>query len=102
VPEIFVPDNLKSAVRKTYRYEPDINPSYQQLASLIQAKVHVDYHFEYDKHYYSVPHYLAKLVVEVHASATTVVIYHLGTLSTCFTTLQQTENAQREYAFQSV
>ena len=32
VPEVVVPDNLKSAVRKTHRYEPDINPAYQQLA----------------------------------------------------------------------
>jgi transposase len=32
VPEIVVPDNLKSGVKKTHRYEPDINPSYQQLA----------------------------------------------------------------------
>jgi len=33
VPEMVVPDNLKSAVHKTHRYEPDINPSYQQLAA---------------------------------------------------------------------
>ncbi len=33
VPEIVVPDNLKSAVRKVHRYEPDINPSYSQLAA---------------------------------------------------------------------
>lgn len=33
VPEIVVPDNLKSAVSKACRYDPDINPSYQQLAS---------------------------------------------------------------------
>ncbi len=26
VPEVVVPDNLKSAVHKTHRYEPDINP----------------------------------------------------------------------------
>ncbi len=28
VPEVVVPDNLKSGVSKTCRYEPDINPSY--------------------------------------------------------------------------
>jgi len=33
VPEMVVPDNLKSAVSKACRYDPDINPSYQQLAS---------------------------------------------------------------------
>lgn len=171
VPEILVPDNLKSAVRKTHRYDPDINPSYQQLATHYQtaivparpyrpkdkakvevavqiverwilarlrhqtfftlaslnqairllledlnqrsfkklpgsrrsqfeqldkpvlrdlpitryqyveikkARVHIDYHIEYDKHYYSVPHYLVKHTVEVWASCTTVVIYQHG------------------------
>lgn len=33
VPEIVVPDNLKSGVNKAHRYEPDINPTYQDLAS---------------------------------------------------------------------
>lgn len=32
VPEIVVPDNLKSAVSKPCRYDPDLNPTYQQLA----------------------------------------------------------------------
>jgi transposase len=32
VPEIIVPDNLRSAVSKPCRYEPDLNPSYQDLA----------------------------------------------------------------------
>jgi len=33
VPEIVVPDNLKSGVTKPCRYDPDINPSYAELAS---------------------------------------------------------------------
>ncbi len=171
VPELVVPDNLKSAVRKTHRYEPDINPSYQQLAAhyqtaivparpykpkdkakaevavqiverwimarlrhqtfftlaslnqairfllndlnqrpfkklpgtrlsqfeqldkpalrplpasryqyteIKQARVHIDYHIEYDKHYYSVPHHLVKQTVEVQASSTAVAVYHHG------------------------
>lgn len=171
VPELVVPDNLKSGVSKTHRYEPDINPAYQQLAShygvavvparpykpkdkskaevavqiverwimarlrhktyftlaslnqdirfllddlnlrpfkklpgtrrsqfeqldqptlrplpshpyqyadIKQATVHVDYHLEYDKHYYSVPHHLVKEKVEVQATETTVVIYRQG------------------------
>jgi len=171
VPELVVPDNLKSAVRKTHRYEPDINPSYQQLAShyqcaivparpykprdkakaevavqiverwimarlrhqtfftlaalnqairvllddlnqrpfkklpgtrlsqfeqldkpalralpaqpyqyadIKQARVHIDYHVEYDKHYYSVPHHLVKQAVEVQATDSAVAIYHQG------------------------
>ena len=32
VPEVVVPDNLKSAVHKTHRYEPELNPSYNDLA----------------------------------------------------------------------
>ena len=171
VPEVVVPDNLKSGVNKAHRYEPDINPAYQQLAShynvavvparpykpkdkakaevavqiverwimaklrhhtfftlaslnqaiglllddlnqrpfkklpgsrqsqfeqldqpalrplpahpyqyadIKQARVHIDYHIEYDKHYYSVPHHLVKANVEVQATDTTVAIYHQG------------------------
>lgn len=33
VPELVVPDNLKSAVSKACRYEPDINPTYQEMAA---------------------------------------------------------------------
>lgn len=32
VTKVVVPDNLKSAVTKACRYEPELNPSYQQLA----------------------------------------------------------------------
>ena len=32
VPEVVVPDNLRSAVTKAHRYEPDLNPTYQDLA----------------------------------------------------------------------
>ncbi len=33
VPAIVVPDNLKSGVTKACRYDPTINPSYQQVAA---------------------------------------------------------------------
>ena len=33
VPKLVVPDNLKSAVSKACRYDPDVNPAYQQLAA---------------------------------------------------------------------
>jgi len=171
VPELVVPDNLKSAVIKTHRYEPTINPAYLQLAAHYQTaivparpykpkdkskaevavqiverwimarlrhqtfftlaalnqairfllddlnqrpfkvlpgtrlsqfqqldkpalrslpatayqyaeikkvRVHIDYHIEYDKHYYSVPHQLVKQAVEVQATDTAVGIYHHG------------------------
>jgi transposase len=32
VPRQLAPDNLKSAVTKAHRYDPDINPAYQRLA----------------------------------------------------------------------
>lgn len=32
VPEIVVPDNLKSGVSKACRYEPDLNPTYHEMA----------------------------------------------------------------------
>lgn len=32
VPEMVIPDNLKSAVTKACRYEPELNPSYGELA----------------------------------------------------------------------
>jgi transposase len=32
VPEIVVPDNLRSGIQKAHRYEPDINPTYQDMA----------------------------------------------------------------------
>jgi transposase len=33
VPGVIVPDNLKSAVTKAHRYEPDLNPTYQDFAA---------------------------------------------------------------------
>ena len=32
VPEVVVPDNLRAAVTAAHRYEPDLNPTYQDLA----------------------------------------------------------------------
>ncbi len=171
VPEILVPDNLKSAVTKACRYEPQINTSYQHMAShyntviiparpykpkdkakaenavliverwimarlrhitfftlaelnqtirvllddlnqrpfkklpgtrLSQfelldkpamqplpsmryeyiefklARVNIDYHFIFDKHFYSVPHHLVKHQVEVQASRDGVAVFFKG------------------------
>jgi transposase len=33
VPEVVVPDNLKSGVKKACFYEPDLNPTYQEMAA---------------------------------------------------------------------
>ena len=170
-PEVIVPDNLRSAVTKAHRYEPDMNPAYQAFAdhyhiaviparvrkprdkakveagvllverwilarlrnqsffSLAQlnraiqrllfdlnqrpfrklpgsrqsafeaidhpalkplpatpfefaefkrARVNIDYHIEFEGHYYSVPHALVRREVEVRYTATSVEIFHRG------------------------
>jgi transposase len=173
VPELIIPDNLKSGVTKACRYEPDLNPTYQQLAShyntvIVPArpykpkdkakaevavqiverwimaklrhenffslrqlnrriqellldlnqrpmkkqpgsrlsqfeeldkpalkplpeiayiytqvkpvKVHIDYHVEVEKHYYSVPHSLIKKKLEAHTTGELVTLYHRGNI----------------------
>lgn len=42
------------------------------------ARANIDYHVEYDRHYYSVPYQLTGQELEVRASATTVEIFHRG------------------------
>ncbi len=171
VPEIIVPDQLRSAVSKPCRYEPVINASYQHMAShyktaiiparplkpkdkakaenavlIVQrwilaklrhqtfftladlnitiatlledlnqrpfkklpgsrlsqfelldkptlkplpatryeyiefklARVNIDYHFEFDKHYYSVPHHLVKSQVELQATRDGIAVFFKG------------------------
>ena len=39
VPEVVISDNLKSAVSKACRYDPELNPSYAQLAAYYQTAV---------------------------------------------------------------
>ena len=169
VPEILIPDNLKTGVKSPCRYEPDINPTYHDLAqhygtaviparvrkpkdkakvevgvqvverwilarlrnrkffSLAdlknaihellaeinnrlmrhlgksrrelfealdqpalrplpglpyefaiwkKARVHIDYHIEFDKHYYSVPYTLVRKEVFVRATERTVEVFY--------------------------
>ena len=168
VPELVVPDNLKSGVTKACRYDPDVNAAYQQLAAhygiaivparpykpkdkakaevgvqiierwilarlrhhtffslaelntcirallddvnrrpfkqlngtrlswfeslerpalqplphhayeytdVRKAKVNIDYHVQYERHLYSVPHHLVGESVEIHASATLIQVF---------------------------
>ena len=170
-PAIVVPDNLKSAVSRPCRYEPDLNPTYQEMAAhygmaviparirkprdkakveggvliverwilaalrhrqffslsalndaiaeLLErlnhrsfrklegcratrfekldrpalrslpvepyvfsewktARVHIDYHIEIEKHYYSVPYSLLHRQVDVRYTGLTVEIFHRG------------------------
>jgi transposase len=170
-PRAVVPDNLKSGVIKAHRYEPDLNPAYQDFAEhysvailparvrkprdkakvevgvqvverwilarlrhqtffslaelnaairtlLVElnqrpfkkregcrasqfeaidrpalqplpaqpyeyaqwrrAKVHLDYHIEVERHYYSVPHGLIGQPVDVRVAASTIEVFHRG------------------------
>ena len=43
-----------------------------------KARVHLDYHLEYDGHYYSVPYQLVKAEVMVHAAENTVAVFYQG------------------------
>ena len=39
VPEVVVPDNLKSAVTRACRYDPDLNPTYREFARHYQVAI---------------------------------------------------------------
>lgn len=49
-----------------------------ELAHWRKARVNIDYHIEFDKHYYSVPYGLLKEVVEVRATNALVEVFHRG------------------------
>jgi|HubBroStandDraft_5_1064220.scaffolds.fasta_scaffold63843_1 transposase len=49
-----------------------------ELAQFSEARVHVDYHIEVDKHYYSVPYTLIKQVIDVRLTLNTVECFHAG------------------------
>ena len=53
-------------------------PTRYIFADWAKAKVNIDYHVEFDHHYYSVPYTLAHEVLELRASAMTVEIYRKG------------------------
>jgi transposase len=50
-----------------------------EYAHIKNASVNIDYHIEYDRHFYSVPHHLRKELVEIRATSTTVEIFFKGT-----------------------
>lgn len=49
-----------------------------EFAHWKKATVNIDYHIEYDHHYYSVPYKLARQVVEVRATPTTIEVFRGG------------------------
>jgi transposase len=46
-----------------------------QFTAFKLARVNIDYHLEYEKHYYSVPHHLVKHQVEVQATRDSVAVF---------------------------
>ena len=67
------------------------------------ARVNIDYHIEYDKHYYSVPHMLVKSQVEVRATSHLVSIYAAGKRVACHprSHLQGSHSTLKEHMPQS-
>lgn len=49
-----------------------------QYTFIKKVKVHIDYHVEIEKHYYSVPYGLVKKQIEAHVSEHTVSLYYQG------------------------
>ncbi len=49
-----------------------------ELRDWTKARVNIDYHVEFDHHYYSVPYKLTREKVEIRSTATTIEIYHRG------------------------
>ena len=49
-----------------------------QYAEWKRARVHIDYHIEVERHYYSVPHPRVRHEVDVRLTATTVECFHRG------------------------
>ncbi len=48
------------------------------LAEWSKATVNLDYHIEFDNSFYSVPYQLTRRIMEVHATPTTIEIFHQG------------------------
>ncbi len=46
-----------------------------EFATWKMARINIDYHLEFERHYYSVPYQLAGQVVEVRASASTIEVF---------------------------
>lgn len=61
--------------------KPALNPlpgSPYEYRHIKKARVHLDYHIEYENHYYSVPYQLVKEEVMVHAGQTVLAIFYQG------------------------
>ena len=54
--DILVPDNLKTGVKQSCYYSPEIHPTYLEMAEFKEARVAPDYHVEFKGNFYSVPY----------------------------------------------
>jgi transposase len=70
-----------------------------QFARWQKARVHIDYHVSFDKHYYSVPHTLKGKEVDIRATDKTVEIFYRGRrqASHCLSHAQGRYSTQREH-----
>lgn len=86
VVSLIVPDNLRSAVAKADRYEPDINSAYADFArhygvAIYEFKYYKrgfvgnDYHIELLQHYYSVPYQYIRQYTDIWYNDRIVQIY---------------------------
>lgn len=53
-------------------------PTRYQYAEWKKAKIHIDYHFVFDEHFYSVPYQHSRHAVEIRASSQTVECFYKG------------------------
>lgn len=74
-----LPGSRRSSFETTERaaLQP-LPPTDYPFAQWKPARVGLDYHVEFDAHYYSVPHTLARSQVDVRATSATVEVFHHG------------------------
>ena len=76
---LWVPDQLKSAITRSCRYEAGVNRTYEELAAHYEAVVvPARPGIQVDRHLSSVPYQLIHDLVEVRFTTTTVEIYAKG------------------------
>jgi transposase len=74
-----IPESRRSLYQKIDR--PALSPLPKndfEFANIKKASVNIDYHIDFEGHYYSVPHHLRKEIVELRVTATTVEIFFKG------------------------
>jgi transposase len=79
-------DRLRGTTRRALYEQVDLPalaqlpPTPYEYAEWKRCRVNIDYHIEFDKHFYSVPFRLLRTEVEARATAKTIEIFHRGRL----------------------